>query len=139
MNFTKWMAAAVVLMIMSVSVAFAQQGQRRGNMDPKEMAQRTVDRLTERLKLNDEQKERVYKIQLAQSEEMQKAFSAGSGGQDREGIRARMTEMREKTDKQIMDILTDDQKAEYKKMQEERANRGRMQQRGGERRGNRGQ
>lgn len=138
-KFVKWMTAAVILMVMSVSMATAQQGQgqRRGNMDPKEMAQRTVDRLAERLKLSQEQKDGIYQIQLAQSEEMRKAFSGG--GQDREGMRARMTEMREKTDKKILDLLDEGQKAEYKKMQEERRNRGGNMQRGGERRGGRGQ
>lgn len=127
-----WMTAAVVLMVMSVSVAFAQQGQgqRRGNMDPKEMAQRTVDRMAERLKLNPEQKEKVYEIQLAQSQEMQKAFQNGGNAGDREAMRTRMNELRDKTNKQILEVLDENQKAEFKKMQEERDGRGTMQRRG---------
>jgi Spy/CpxP family protein refolding chaperone len=47
---------------------------------------------------------------------------ANAGG-DREAIRYAITELRTKTDKQVEDILTDEQKVAFKKLQEERAQR----------------
>src|SRR5690606_7804902 len=117
----------------------AQQGGGRGfNMDPKERAKASTERLAETLKLNAEQKEKMYQINLAQAEEMRKAFQAGANGGDREAMRERSQKMREEADKKILDVLNENQKAEYKKMQEERANRGQMQRGGQGRGGNRG-
>lgn len=122
----KWMTAAVVLVMMSGSVLFAQQGGQRGGagMDPKEMAKMNTERLAERLKLSKEQQEKIYQINLAQTEQMRKAFEAGANGGDREAMRERRMKMREESDKKILEVLDEKQKAEYKKMQEERAIRG---------------
>lgn len=136
----KGIMAVAVLMIWTSSMATAQQ---RGRMDrdPKEMAKNRVERLDKELKLDQAQKDTIYKIQLAQSEEMRKAFEGNRDGSDREAMRAKMMEMREKTDKQILSILTAEQQTAYKKIQQEASQRGNMQGRGnrtGEgRRGNR--
>lgn len=121
----KWMMAAIVLMVFSSTMALAQPGGGRMNMNPKEMAKQTVTELTKQLKLDKGQQDSVYQYQLAQSEEMQKLFAAGRGG-DREAMRAKMTELQENTDKKINSVLNDEQKEAYKKVQAERQNRGRM-------------
>ncbi|MFC3199137.1 hypothetical protein ACFOET_16045 [Parapedobacter deserti] len=118
----KWVGVAFALLVCS-SAALAQQGRGRMNMDPKEIAQRTVDRLTEQLQLDKAQQDSIYQFQLAQSEEMGKLFQAGQGG-DREAMRAKMTSLREETDKKILSVLTPEQQAGYKKIQAERMNRG---------------
>ncbi len=54
-----------------------------------------------------------------------------SAGGDRQAIMSAMMELREKTNKKIEAILTDEQKVEWKKMQEERvAQRGQGMRRG---------
>ena len=126
------MMAAVVLMVFSSTMAFAQQGGGRMNMDPKEMAKQTVTELTKRLKLDKAQQDSVYKYQLAQSEEMQKIFANAQRGGDREAMRAKMTELQESTNEKINSVLNDEQKEAYKKVVAERQNRGGM---GGGRRG----
>lgn len=80
--------------------------------DPKERAKE----LKERLKLDDKQTKQIEDIYAKQSEQMQGMFS---GGGDREQMRDQMMKLREETNKKIEKILTDKQKAEYKKYQEE--------------------
>ncbi len=71
------------------------------------------------LNLTDEQKKKVTEIQTAQRTEMRKLFSGGN----REGMREKMTALREKTNKQIEGILTDEQKKKFKEMQSQRPTR----------------
>jgi len=71
------------------------------------------------LNLTDDQKKKVTAIQDAQRTEMRKLFSGGN----REGMREKMTAMREKTNKQIEAILTDEQKKKFKEMQSQRPTR----------------
>lgn len=129
----KWMMAAIVLMVFSSTIAFAQQGGGRMNMDPKEMAKQTVTELTKQLKLDKTQQDSIYKYQLAQSEEMQKIFANAQQGGDREAMRAKMTQLQESTNEKINSVLNDEQKEAYKKVLAERQNRGGMG--GGGRRG----
>lgn len=136
----KGIMVMATLMIWTISMATAQQRSRM-DRDPKEMAKNRVERLDKELKLDQAQKDTIYKIQLAQSEEMRQIFEGNRDGGDREVMRAKMMEMREKTDKQIISILTEEQQTTYKKIQQEASQRGNMQRRGdrsGEgRRGNR--
>jgi len=71
------------------------------------------------LNLTDEQKKKVAAIQTAQRTEMRELFSGGN----REGMREKMTALREKTNKQIEGILTDEQKKKFKEMQSQRPTR----------------
>jgi Spy/CpxP family protein refolding chaperone len=71
------------------------------------------------LNLTDDQKKKVTAIQAAESAERRKLFSEGN----REGMREKMTAMREKTNKQIEAILTDEQKKKFKEMQSQRPTR----------------
>ena len=64
-------------------------------------------------------KKKVTAIQDAQRTEMRKLFSGGNS----EGMREKMTAMREKTQKQIEAILTDEQKKKFKEMQSQRPTR----------------
>ncbi len=68
------------------------------------------------LKLTDEQQKKITEIQTAQRTEMRKLFSEGN----RETLRERMTALREKTNKQIEGILTEEQKKKFKEMQSRR-------------------
>ncbi|MDP3580382.1 MAG: hypothetical protein Q8S39_00515 [Ignavibacteria bacterium] len=111
-------AIAVMLVLSLAANSFAQMG---GGMNPQERMKRTLEELKTRLTLTDAQFAKVDTILQAQTAEMTK-IRENSGG-DREAMRSAIMDLRAKTDKQIEAILTDEQKVEYKKLQEERAQR----------------
>ncbi len=72
------------------------------------------DRLAERLKLTDEQKKQSEEIREAGREKMKPLI------EENKKIRVRMDEVRRQNMQEFENILTDEQKAEFKKFQEER-------------------
>jgi len=110
------MAAMFVLSLAANS--YAQMG---GGLSPEERMKRTMDEYKTKLTLTDEQVVKVEAVLKAQTEEMTK-IRENAGG-DREAMRTAITELRAKTDKQVEELLTDEQKVIFKKMQEERAQR----------------
>ena len=89
--------------------------------------------MKEKLGLNKEQETKVYKLNLDSGKKMaamrEDAQSSGGGF---EGMREKMTKMREEQNKKMKEILTDAQFKKYEKyLEEQRANRG--QRRGGDR------
>lgn len=77
------------------------------------------------LNLTEEQQQKIQAIQQAQSAEMRKMFEQlRDGGGDREGMRAKFTEMREKFSNQMQAVLTDAQKKKLAEMQEQRGQGG---------------
>lgn len=111
-------AIALMLVLSLAANSFAQMG---GGMNPQERMKRTLEELKTRLTLTDAQFAKADTILQAQTAEMTK-IRESSGG-DREAMRSAIMDLRAKTDKQIEAILTDEQKVEYKKLQEERAQR----------------
>ena len=107
---------AVMFLLAMAANSFAQMG---GN--PQERLKKTLDDYKTRLKLTDVQFGKIDTILTAQMAEIAKIRE--SAGEDREAMRASMMELREKTNKKIESLLTDDQKVEWKKMQEEAAAR----------------
>ena len=85
------------------------QGQARG--------ERMVQQLRERLKLTDEQVEKLKPILQAQMEEL-RALRQENQGADRAALREKMQAIRAKYQGQIEAVLTDEQKAIWAKMQE---------------------
>lgn len=83
-------------------------GQRPGRRDPYAA-----------LNLTDAQKKKVTEIRDAESVERRKLLSGGN----LEGMREKMTALREKTNKQIEAILTDEQKKKFKETQSQRPTR----------------
>lgn len=115
---------SLIIFFFSINL-FAQMG---GN--PQERMKATLEELKTRLSLTDDQYAKVDSILKDQLAEMTK-LRENSGG-DFQSIRPAMTELREKTDKKIEALLTEEQKQEYKKLLEERTARRQqmMQQRG---------
>jgi periplasmic protein CpxP/Spy len=114
---TRSIFAIVALFLLAMTVnSFAQMG---GN--PQERLKKTLEDYKTRLKLTDVQFGKIDTILTAQMSEMSKIRE--SAGEDREAMRAAFMELREKTNKQIEALLTDDQKIEWKKIQEEMAQR----------------
>lgn len=109
---------AVMFVLSLAANSYAQMG---GGMSPEERMKRTLEEYKTKLTLTDEQVVKVETILKAQTEEMA-TIRANAGG-DREAMRAAITELRTKTDKQVEELLTDEQKVAFKKLQEERAQR----------------
>lgn len=111
--------AIVVAFVLSLAAnSYAQMG---GGMSPEERMKRTLEEYKTKLSLTEEQLPKVEAILKAQTEEMA-TLRANAGG-DREAMRAAITELRAKTDKKVEELLTDEQKVAFKKLQEERAQR----------------
>lgn len=113
-------------------VAFAQQGPRRGGnkMSPKEMAAAQTKKMTETLKLDDAQAEKVEAVIFAQAEKMQakrsemmQARQAGNrpSPEQREAMRAEMMEERKAMKSEMKEILTKDQFNTWKTMMADKA------------------
>jgi len=101
--------------------------------------------IAEKLKISDDQKEKMSKVREEQQTAMRELFAGGrDGGGDREGLRAKMEESRKKTEEKILAVLNDDQKKQFEEMKgkkfdmPENAGRG-PGGRGGDRGGNRGE
>ena len=76
------------------------------------------------LDLTEAQQKKMAALQQEQSAATRKMFEElRGGGGDREAMRAKFTEMREKTNKQIEAILTDEQKKKFKETQSQRPTR----------------
>ncbi|MCX6170362.1 MAG: hypothetical protein NTX65_13525 [Ignavibacteriales bacterium] len=110
---TKAFFTIMVLFVLAMTVnSFAQMG---GN--PQERLKKTLEDYKTRLKLTDVQFGKIDTILTSQMNEMAKLRE--SAGEDREAMRAGFMELREKTNKKIEALLTDEQKVEWKKIQEE--------------------
>ncbi|MBU1098696.1 MAG: hypothetical protein KKB34_19650 [Bacteroidetes bacterium] len=106
-----------VIFMFSISIFYAQ-GRGEGARTPEERTKQ----LTEQLKLNKDQVKKVQAIFQKQQDEMKKTSKNGEGFGD-PGSRDKMREQREESNKKIMNILNDKQKAEYKKILEEQRKR----------------
>lgn len=107
----------------SISFSMAQQGQGGGQQrSPEERAKQQSERLAERLKLSADQKAKVEAIYLAQGKSVDSLRKANEGG-DRQQLFQKMQPLREQADKNVAAILTEDQKKEYAKIQEEMRSR----------------
>jgi len=95
--------------------------QGMGRMDPQERMKQQLQTYKERLKLTDAQFNKVDTILKNQMGEMQKLRDSSSG--DMHSMREAMMGLREKTSKKIEALLDDSQKAEFKKILEEAAQR----------------
>lgn len=107
---------AVVFLLAMAANSFGQMG---GN--PQDRLKKTLEEYKTRLKLTDVQFGKIDTILTAQMNEMA-ALRENSGG-DRQAMMSTFMELREKTNKKIESLLTDKQKAEWKKIQEEAAQR----------------
>lgn len=99
-----------------ITFAHAQGGGQ--TRTPEERAQRTMDQLTEKLKLTEDQKPKVLAVLVDQNVQMNKAREAANG--DRDAMRTTFTKIQADNELKINALLTDDQKKAYTTWQEER-------------------
>jgi len=112
------------LLFLAVFVITAvTQAQNRGprDFDPKEMAKRQTEELTEVLDLNKDQQKKVLELNTESGEKMSAMRGEMmNGGGDREAMREKMMKIREDQNKEMKKILTEDQYKKYEKYLEER-------------------
>jgi hypothetical protein len=116
----KLLAFAVVLLL-ATTTTFAQGGMM--NASPEERAQRQTERITERLKLDKIQSDKVYALNLDRAKQMQELFASG------ERDRTKMQDLQAKFDEKLKPLLTADQWSEYEKYRQEQQDRMRNRQR----------
>ena len=102
--------AAVLLTIGNLN---AQNRQQRS---PEERAKNQSERLTEKLKLNDDQKQKVYDIVLKYAKERGTQMSSDM---TREQRMEEFQKTQKKESEELKEIFTDEQKKEYDKYLEE--------------------
>lgn len=102
----------IVLVILIGSISLKAQRPDRPNMDPKEMANRTVSELTQQVKLSPAVQDSLKVAFVAFYDDMRKERESGNRP-DREKFEV-------KRDTRIKKFLTDDQYKAYQKFMEER-------------------
>lgn len=111
------------IMMLALTVTSMAQGFGGGGMqmDPEERAKRTTEQIKEAVGLNADQEKKVLDLNIEQGKKQSKMFEEmQGGGGDMEGMREKMTAMREETSKKLKEILTAEQWTKYEKWQEER-------------------
>ena len=99
---------------MSSITIFAQRGMSQEDR---------MKNMNERLNLSEEQYAQVDSILKEQTKEFQVLRDGWEEGGDRDQMREKMRELRNETDDKMLAVLNEEQTTEYKKYQEERAQR----------------
>lgn len=106
-----------------LSISFAQQrGGGRDNSTPEQRAQKEVDKLNEKLTLNQAQKDSIYKYALESAQAQSELFK--NAGSDREAAMASMKELNSKKEAKIKAVLTPEQLPKFEEFQKENKSRG---------------
>jgi hypothetical protein len=123
---TRFLSVIVMMMLMgSLSAQSGQQGPPPGQggfqrMTPEETAKTTVEWMKTDLKIDEATQKKVYdvivKFAKQSADERQKLMQAG----DREGMRAKMTEITEARDKELKVVLGDKTFEAFKAKEAER-------------------
>lgn len=108
------------LLFSVITFAKAQDGGRQ-MPSPEERAKRSVDRLTEKLGLTDDQKSKITAIFLDQAAAITKARQESKG--DRDAMRAQVQKINDESDAKITALLNDDQKKKFEAWKAERKER----------------
>jgi len=116
----------IILFVFAASVSFSNAQGQGGfqQRSPEERVKMQMDRLTETVKLTDDQKIKVSALYLSQSKSRDSLFTAVGQGGDRQVMRTKMMEISAATDKKVLELLNEDQKKAYNAYVQERANRG---------------
>lgn len=103
-----FVSSLIVLLMCTINV-FAQQGggQGRGNMDPKEIAERQTTLMKDTLNLTAEQLPKVEALNLKYAEKMTAARDEADG--DRDAMRSVMRALMQEKDVTLKEILTAEQ------------------------------
>jgi len=112
--------SCAILMAALVLPLEAQQRGQRGRRGPNLDEQ--IETLTKQLELTEDQSDSVRAVLEKQGQQRRELFQ-NSGG-DRDAMRAAMADLREETNAELAEILTEDQMAKFKEIQSQRRRRG---------------
>jgi hypothetical protein len=93
-------------------------GQRGERMDPAQRLERRMSTLNERLQLSTQQAAQIRQILTQEQTQMQALRQKAEGGASRESLQAEMRAIRQRTEQQIEDVLTEQQRATYRELRE---------------------
>jgi protein CpxP len=111
-------------MLVMAATSMAQGFGGGQQMTPEERAKQQTAQIKEAVGLNADQEKKVLDLNIEQGKKQSKMFEEmQGGGGDMEGMREKMTAMREETNKKMKEILTAEQWTKYEKWQEERRSR----------------
>jgi Spy/CpxP family protein refolding chaperone len=122
-----WIGVAMVAVLLLCAVGAALAQGQKGNFDPAQMIERQVTAMKDRLKLNDDQAAKIKTILtdgMKANAELRKKYKVQPGEQPSDEAREAMMKARQEQTQKINEVLTDDQKAEYRKFMEERRGQG---------------
>lgn len=123
--------AATLFMFFAICLNAQQRGPRE-HMTPEQQATRMIERLTEELKLDENQQKELQTYFTEQFQKRQEEFEKNRPTpEDRETMREKMEKEREATDAKLKEVLTEEQYNTYKANEEKRMKE--MQQHKGER------
>ena len=112
--------AATLFMFFAIS-ANAQQRGPREHMIPEQQATRMIERLTEELKLDENQQKELQTYFTEQFQKRQEEFEKNRPApENREAMREKMEKEREATDAKLKEVLTEEQYNTYKANEEKR-------------------
>lgn len=123
--------AFIVILLLSVA-AVSKAQQQRQRLSSEERVQRQVEQLQEKLNLTADQKAKVTAIFTAQSQSIDSLRKASNG--DSQAMRGKMRPIMDTSEKQLKEVLTDEQEKTYEAYRQEQ--RSRMQQGRGQRSSN---
>ena len=124
--------SAVIMLSLSVTTAIAQNGGGQRNTDQQgqrqrmSYAERQEQRLTELTKdltLTKDQVTKAKELNKKYDKKMTDMRNQATTQEDRQAQRGKYREVMAEYDKEFKTLLTDEQKAKYDKIQEERTNR----------------
>lgn len=98
--------------------AFAQNKQKG---TPEERADKVTNRMKEKLNLSDEQVAKIKAINLDAAKKKEELKAKGKD--ERKQMRTQVNNIETERDSKIMEVLTEEQKAEYTKMKEKAKDR----------------
>ncbi|WP_297337318.1 DUF4890 domain-containing protein [Algoriphagus sp.] len=111
-----WMIATGLLLLISIS-SMAQQRNRQERPDPETRAKMMTERMVEQLGLNEEQKAKILAINLENAQKREAKMAEQKAERE-----ARRTQMQDQ-EKQIMEVLTEEQRQKWIELKETRKNR----------------
>ncbi len=102
---------------MTSAVAFAQRAQHKEMQSPEQRAERMTVKMTEELGLSEDQKQKIYQINLENAQKRQKQWEAMQV--DREARKAEMQAQAKAQNDQIEALLTPEQKSRWEEVKKE--------------------
>lgn len=106
---------STILFLGITATAFAQQGPQRVQKSPEERAERMTDILDKKLALTDDQKARVYQINLERAQ-LLNIFKGGKKDGDRPQMKAQF----EASENRVLSVLDESQRETYDQLKAER-------------------